>query len=141
MDKTAGGSALKGVLFVMTAVFLFAVADTMNKYLVERYPIGFVQAGRYLVNVALLLLIMAPRHGADLWRTQRTAWVVARGIVLALATLTMSMALQLMPVGETVAIIYLAPILVMLLSGPLLHEKVHPAAWLARFWLLAGSFW
>lgn len=138
MDKTAGGSALKGVLFVMTAVFLFAVADTMNKYLVERHPIGFVQAGRYLVNVLLLLLIMAPRHGANLWRTQRTVWVMARGIVLALATLTMSMALQLMPVGETVAIIYLAPILVMLLSGPLLHEKVHPAAWFGALLAFGG---
>ncbi|WP_198431688.1 DMT family transporter [Pseudorhodobacter sp. MZDSW-24AT] len=138
MDKTTGGSALKGVLFVMLAVFLFAVADAMNKYLVERYPIGFVQAGRYLVNVALLVVLMAPRHGAALWRTQRTVWVVGRGIILALATLTMSLALQVMPVGETVAIIYLAPILVMLLSGPLLHEKVHPAAWFGALLAFGG---
>ncbi|NEX47676.1 DMT family transporter [Pseudotabrizicola algicola] len=138
MDKTAGGSALKGVLFVTTAVFLFAVADAMNKYLVERHPISLVQAGRYLVNVLLLLVIMLPRHGTGLWRTQRTGWVVMRGIILALATLTMSLALQRMPVGETVAIIYLAPIMVMLLSGPLLHEKVHPAAWFGALLAFGG---
>ena len=37
------------------------------------------------------------------------------------------------PVGETVAIIYLAPFAVLVLSGPLLGEKVRPAGWLAAF--------
>lgn len=138
MDKTAGGSPLKGVAFVMSAVFLFAVADTMNKYLVERYPVAFVQAGRYLVNTALLMGMMMPRHGITLWKTQRTGWVMMRGIVLAVASLTMGLALQRMPVGETVAIIYLAPIMVMLLSGPLLHEKVHPAAWFGAVLAFGG---
>ena len=138
MDKTAGGSALKGVLFVMAAVFLFATADVLNKYLVERYPVSFVQAGRYIVNVALLALVMLPRHGRSLWRTERTGWVVLRGFVLAMASLTMGLALQRMPVGETVAIIYLAPILVMLLSGPILKEKVHPAAWFGAVLAFGG---
>ncbi|WP_210402049.1 DMT family transporter [Pseudotabrizicola formosa] len=138
MDKTAGGSALKGVLFVMSAVFLFAAGDTLTKYLVERYPIAFVQTGRYLVNVVLLMLFMMPRHGFGLWQAQRRSWVVTRGIILALASLTMGLALQRMPVGETVAIIYLAPILVMLLSGPLLQEKVHPAAWFGAVLAFGG---
>lgn len=138
MDKTAGGSALKGVLFVMAAVFLFAAGDTINKYLVERYPVSFVQAGRYVINLILLIVIMMPRHGVSLWKTQRTGWVMARGLVLAIASLTMSLALQRMPVGEAVAIIYLAPILVMLLSGPLLREKVHPAAWFGAVLAFGG---
>lgn len=138
MDKTAGGSALKGVMFVMAAVFLFASADTLNKYLVELYPVSFVLAGRYIVNVVLLAIIMLPRHGRNLWRTERTGWVLLRGVVLALASLTMGLALQRMPVGETVAIIYLAPILVMLLSGPILHEKVHPAAWFGAVLAFGG---
>ena len=138
MDKTAGGSALKGVLFVMAAVFLFATGDTLNKHLVERYPVSFVQAGRYLVNLALLVVIMMPRHGVSLWHTQRRGWVVMRGVVLALASLFMGLALQRMPVGEAVAVIYLAPMLVMLLSGPLLREKVHPAAWFGAVLAFGG---
>lgn len=138
MDKTAEGSALKGVLFVMAAVFLFASSDTLNKHLVERYPVSLVQAGRYLVNMLLLMAIMLPRHGITLWRTDRTGSVMLRGLVLAVASLTMSLALQRMPVGETVAIIYLAPILVMLLSGPLLGEKVHPAAWFGAVLAFGG---
>lgn len=138
MDKTTGGSALKGVVFVMAAVFLFAAGDTLNKYLVERHPVAFVQAGRYLVNLGLLMVLMMPRHGVTLWKTERTGWVVLRGVVLAVASLTMALALQRMPVGETVAIIYLAPILVMLLSGPLLKERVHPAAWFGAVLAFGG---
>ena len=52
-----------------------------------------------------------------------------RGLCLALASLTMGFALRLMPVGETVAIVYLSPIAVMLLAIPLLGERVGPAGW------------
>lgn len=138
IDKTADGSALRGVLFVTAAVFLFAAADVLNKVLVTSHSVAFVLAGRYLVNLGLLVAIMAPRHGAALWQTNRTQWVVMRGVVLAAASLTMGYALQLMPVGETVAIIYLAPFLVMLLSGPLLHERVHPAAWFGAVLAFSG---
>ena len=41
----------------------------------------------------------------------------------------MGWALQLMPVGETVAIIYLSPFAVMLLASPLLGEKVSTVGW------------
>ena len=49
------------------------------------------------------------RDIARLWRTERRGLVLVRGLCLALASLTMGFALRLMPVGETVAIIYLSP--------------------------------
>ena len=52
-----------------------------------------------------------------------------RGLCLALASLTMGLALRLMPVGETVAIVYLSPFAVMLLAIPLLGERVGAAGW------------
>ena len=55
--------------------------------------------------------------------------VFLRGLCLALASLTMGLALRLMPVGETVAIVYLSPFAVMLLAIPLLGERVGPLGW------------
>jgi drug/metabolite transporter (DMT)-like permease len=138
MDKTDGGSALKGVLFVLAAVFLFAAGDAMSKHLVGVYAVPFVLAVRYILNALLLLAVMGPRHGSGLWQTNRTSWVVMRGVVLAVASMTMGLALQRMPIGETVAIIYLAPMVVMLLSGPLLGEKVHPVAWFGAVLAFGG---
>ena len=113
---------MRGVALVSLAVLAFALADVVMKHLSVLYPVPVIIAVRYLFNLALLTLILWPRIGSALWQTQRTGLVVLRGLSLACGSLTMGLALQLMPVGETVAIIYLAPFLVMILAVPLLGE-------------------
>jgi drug/metabolite transporter (DMT)-like permease len=129
------GRPLKGVVLVVLATLAFALGDTATKYLAERHPVPVVLAVRYLVNLGLMALVLYPRVGPALWRVQRGLAVFLRGLCLALASLTMGFALRLMPVGETVAIIYLAPFAVMMLSAPLLGERVPPAGWI---WAAAG---
>jgi drug/metabolite transporter (DMT)-like permease len=124
------GRPLVGVALVLAAVLAFAVSDVLTKHLAERHPVPVVMAMRYGVSLLLLLGLVWPRIGSTLWRTRRTGPVVLRGLVLAVASLTMGYALRLMPVGETVAIIYLAPFAVLLLSASVLGERVGPAAWL-----------
>ena len=129
---------LKGVLLVMGAALLFALADVTTKHLAQRFNVPLVVALRYGVNLALLLVFLWPRHGRALFVTERTGLVILRGGFLALASLTMGIALTLMPVAETVAIIYIAPILVMLLSVVLLKEKVGRAGWIGAAAGFAG---
>ena len=118
-----------GILFVVLATLAFALADVATKHLAMLYPVPVVIAVRYLVNLGLLALFLWPRHRAGLWQAQRTWLVLLRGLCLAATSLTMGWALQLMPVGETVAIIYLAPFAVMLLAVPLLGERVSTIGW------------
>ena len=122
-------SALKGVALVALAVLLFALGDTVGKHLAMLYAVPLIMAARYLVNLGLLVVFLYPRHGAALWQTRRPWLVMVRGLCLAAGSLSMGLALTVMPVGETVAIIYLAPFAVMLLAGRLLGEEVRPMAW------------
>lgn len=135
---TPQGNPLRGVALVVAATFLFAAADTLGKHLALLYALTMILAVRYSVNLALVALAMGPRHGAALWRTRRTALVILRGLCLALASISMLMALRLMPVAETVAIIYVTPILVMLVSGTVLGERVSPLGWLGAGLGFAG---
>ncbi|MDP3648082.1 MAG: DMT family transporter [Paracoccaceae bacterium] len=128
--------ALKGVALVVAATFLFGLSDTVSKHLAMLYAVPLLLAVRYGVNLLLLMAVMMPRHGTRLWRTSRLALVLLRGACLAAASLSMVLALRVMPVGETVAIIYIAPFLVMLAAGPILGEKVSLIGWLAA----ASSF-
>ena len=132
------GNPLKGVALVVVATFLFASADTLGKYLVMLYAATMVLAARYVVNLALVTLTMWPRHRSALWRTRRTALVLIRGLCLALASITMLLALRVMPVAETVAIIYITPVLVMLASGPVLGERVSRLGWVCAALGFAG---
>lgn len=124
-----GGNVLKGIGLVAGAVFLFALGDVLTKHLAMAYSVALVVAVRNLVNVALLAVVLGPREGVGLWRTRRTGLVILRGLALAAASLTMGLALRVMPVGETVAIVYLSPFAVMLLAGPILGERVAVWAW------------
>jgi drug/metabolite transporter (DMT)-like permease len=132
------GNPLKGIALVIAATFLFALADTLGKHLAMLYAVTMVLAVRYLVNLTLVAAVMGPRHGARLWQTQRTGLVILRGLCLAVASISMLMALKVMPVAETVAMIYITPVLVMLVSGPLLGEKVSALGWLGAVLGFAG---
>ena len=121
---------MHGILLVVLATLAFAIGDTMTKQQAMRHPVAVVITVRYLVNLALLSLFLGPRLGAGLWRVGHRWLVPLRGLCLAFASLTMGLALQVMPLGETVAISYLAPFAVMLLAIPLLGERVGPASWI-----------
>jgi drug/metabolite transporter (DMT)-like permease len=129
---------LLGVALAALATASFAVSDVLTKHLAEQHPVPVVMALRYGISLVLLTAVLAPRMGATLWRVTRPGPVVARALTLACASLTMGHALRLMPVGETVAIMYLAPFLVLLLSAPVLGERVGRADWLGAAVGFAG---
>lgn len=131
-------SPLRGVALVVAATFLFALADTLGKHLALLYAAPLILAARYSVNLALVVAVMAPRHGTTLWRTRRTGLVALRGLCLALASITMLLALRVMPVAETVAIIYITPVLLMLAARPVLGERVSLSGWLGAVLGFAG---
>ena len=120
---------MHGILLVVAATLAFALSDVVTKQQTMRHPVAVVVAVRYFVNLGLLTVLLGPRLGADLWRANRKGLVFLRGLCLALASLTMGLALRVMPVGETVAIIYLAPFAVMVLAIPLLGERVSRVGW------------
>jgi drug/metabolite transporter (DMT)-like permease len=131
-------NAMKGVALVSLAVLLFAISDAIGKHLTTLYAIPFILAVRYAINLALLTATLAPIHRAALWQTRRTALVYLRGLSLVAGSISMLMALRVMPVGETVAIVYLAPFLVMAIAGRFMGETVTPMGWLAAACGFAG---
>ena len=118
------GRPLLGIVLVALTTLFFALTDVFSKQLTMAYPVPVVMAVRYLSSLILLLVIFGPRMGKSLWGTNRTKLVIVRAGVLTLASLTMGHALRLMPVGETIAILYLSPFAVMALAVPILGEKV-----------------
>jgi drug/metabolite transporter (DMT)-like permease len=122
----------------MAGLVLFACMDTTIKYLTASYPVPLIAAVRYAVNLVLMTALLAPFHGREIARTKRTGLVIVRACVLALGTLAASFALQRMPVAETISIIFVAPIVVILASGPLLGERVSRSGYLAAATGFAG---
>lgn len=129
-DSTPSRRLLLGVFFAVTAVGCLALGDTITKDLAERYPVELIGVVRYAVGFLVLVAVAAPRMGRNLTRITRPRLVLVRSLVLALMTLGAGYALRLLPVGETIAILYLSPFVIMALAVPLLGERVTTAGWL-----------
>lgn len=122
---------LRGVALFLLCLFLFACLDTTTKVLAAHYQAPVIVAARYVVNLLLMVAILAPRHGREMVTIRRKRWVVVRALALSVASITMALAVQRMPVAETSAILFFAPVLVILAAGPLLGERVGAASYIA----------
>jgi drug/metabolite transporter (DMT)-like permease len=129
---------LKGILLVLSAAVIFAVMDTVGKYLMTRFNVPFVAAIRYALNMVLLAAFVMPRHGTKLWQSNQTHLVALRGASLACATFFAGLTLQRLPVGEAVSLFYLQGFGVMLAAGYFLKEKISWVGWAAAIAGFAG---
>lgn len=122
---------LLGIGLIMVASLMFACNDATNKYLIATYDVPLVAAIRYIGHALLMLAVLGPSRGRELVTVRRRGLVAVRSICLVIGSLFASLALQLMPVAETTSIIYLSPILVVLLTRPVLGERIGLFGWLA----------
>lgn len=127
-----------GVLLAASALLLFAFMDACTKYLTALYPVPIVVAMRYLIHLGLMILLLAPFHSKTLLKINRKKLVWLRGLCLVLVSLFMGLALQRMPLAETTAICFSAPLIVAVLAAPVLQEKIGAIGWLAVLMGFAG---
>lgn len=131
MAGTAGTDRpLIGIVAIVAAVATLTLMDTIGKHLQRSLPLIEVVWGRYAFNL-LALLALLPIVRVRPWRTQRLDLQLWRAGLMLVATFTMFLSLRLLPLAETYAIAFLAPLLVALLAGPVLGERVGLARWLA----------
>jgi len=128
MSALPGGASadrrvLHGIALMVGAGCSFAVLDTIAKTLASSYPSPMVAWARYLFHVLVMLVVLAPRMGWRLVRTQRLGMQVARGLCLGASSLCFFGALRHMPLAEATAIISIGPILVALAAVRWLGEK------------------
>jgi len=123
---------------VMTAVVFFSVIDSLVKYLTRYYPIALIVWARFTFHLLFVIVALGPRYGLALVRTKRLGMQVTRGLLLACCSLLFVTSLKFMPLAETTAILYLAPLLVTLFSVVFLKERVEPARWIAVLFGFVG---
>lgn len=122
---------LRGIALLLASLFFFAALDANAKYLAQRYPVLFLVWARYLVHCVVMLVILGPRHGWRLVATRNLGKQVLRGTMLVGCTAAGISALARMPLAETTAIAFTAPLIVALLAGPWLGEKLTSGRWAA----------
>ncbi len=127
----SGRNRLIGIGVLSAAVLFFSVLDAGAKWLVQTLPLFQVVFLRFLGHTLFTAAVMAPRLGRDLVRTRRPGLQFVRAMMLPLMTAMNFWALQYLQLAETGAIMFLAPIIVALLGGRLLGERLDAGRWFA----------
>jgi drug/metabolite transporter (DMT)-like permease len=128
--------ALRGIGLMVLALSTFTCLDTTSKYLAQHYPVPAIVWARYAVNMLLMVAVLAPRMRMRLVRTSNLRLQIIRGVVLTASSLVFLSALRLMPLAEAASIAFMTPIIIAVLAGPVLGERVGARTWVA----LAGGF-
>jgi drug/metabolite transporter (DMT)-like permease len=120
---------LSAVLLIVLASACFTSVDVTVKHLSQRYPVPLLVWARWGVQTLLMLAILAPRLRWNLVRTRRLPLHILRGLVLVGSGTCFFSALKYLPLAEATALNYMSPILVTLMAGWLLGERLTRPRW------------
>lgn len=119
----------RGVAAMLLAVGLLAIMDAGLKTLAATYPPLQVAALRGMVALPLVAAYVAWRGaGASLLRVRWPLHLVRGALGIAMLGL-FAYGLKRMPLTEAYTLIFVAPLIITALSGPVLAEKVGPLRW------------
>jgi drug/metabolite transporter (DMT)-like permease len=129
---------LRGTVLFLSSLLIFAVSDATAKYMSAFFAISLLAWARYTTQLVVMLAVSGPRMGRELVRTRRPALMIVRAAMQVASTVFILLAFQRMPLAETTAIAFIAPLLVALLAGALLGEKLRLHNWVATVAGFAG---
>jgi drug/metabolite transporter (DMT)-like permease len=122
---------LRGIALILASLFLFALLDATSKHLSQTYSVPLLVWARYTFHFLMMLLFLAPSMRWKLVATQRPVLQAVRGGLLVAVTGFAMAAFRIMPLAETTALLFITPLFVALMAGPLLGERVGRRRWLA----------
>jgi drug/metabolite transporter (DMT)-like permease len=119
-------------------VFVFTIQDAIIKQISGSYPVTEVVAIRSVVALPILAGIVHADTGLRAVLSPRFGWLVFRALTLFLSYTTYYLAFPLLPLAEAVALFFTAPLLITVLAGLFLKERIGWRSWLAITTGLAG---
>jgi len=118
-----------GILWMIGATVLLAVAAAIAKWQAEFYPIGEVMFIRSISGLVVCAALVLPASGLAVFTTKRPGAHIARGLSQSISQTLTVIAVSLMPLAGAVAISFSAPLWAALLSILWLKEHAGPARW------------
>lgn len=118
-----------GILLAVIGFAILSVGDAVIKTMAGIWPVLAVAALRFSIGAIGLAALLLVKEGPRAFIPRHPWMQLGRGVCLAASSVSFFAAIFIMPLAETMAIVFLAPILTAMLSGPLLKEQVRPAVW------------
>ena len=122
-----------GVFLMVITTIVFASQDGLSKYLATEYNVYMVVMIRYWFFAAFVMTISSRKPGGvkQVAKTKTPLLQIFRSLILVAEMCVTILAFTLLGLAETHAIFASYPLLIAMLSGPILGEHVGWRRWLA----------
>jgi drug/metabolite transporter (DMT)-like permease len=120
---------LKAIALAVSATVLFGTSDTISKYLSASLPIvEFIWIRYVLFLVMAMILVRVPRRSV---RPRNPGLQITRGLCVVGSSILFVSGVRQLTMAQATTISFLSPLLITILSIPLLGEVVGPRRWAA----------
>ncbi|MEZ5715310.1 MAG: DMT family transporter [Paracoccaceae bacterium] len=115
-----------GIAFIVVAMVAISINDMLVKQLSGGYPLHEIVLIRSAIGLCFSLILVQLEGGWSILRTATPGLHALRGFVIVVSNLTYFTALAVIPLADATALFFVAPLMITLLSIPILGEKVGP---------------
>ena len=123
---------LIGIGFMLAAMASLPMIDVFAKYLGQMgVPVLQIVWARMTFGTAVTLPFAVQAAGSAALRPERPVYHLFRASFLILATYTFFLSLKYLPIADALAIFFVQPLIVVVLSALVLGERVGPRRWAA----------
>ena len=136
---TARPNAPVAIFCAIGASLSFSCNDVGVKFLSGGYALHEIVLFRSIIGLLFTLAVFVPMAGGfSVLKTRRPLLHLGRGLAVVSTNLIFFAGLATLPLGDAVAVFFVAPLLITGLSVIVLGEKVGPQRWIAVMVGLAG---
>lgn len=121
---------LRGIALSVGATLVFGIADTIAKYLAQTLPVVEIQWIRYVMFLGFAIA-MAGRSPIAVLRPRNPKLQILRGLCVIGSSVLFVYGIRQMTMSQATTISFLSPLLITILSIPLLGEIVGIRRWAA----------
>ena len=121
----------KGILFIMLAMLVFSVQDSIMKYIFTFVSLYEVYLIRTLVSLTIILLFLKLTKKPIIFKTQYALLTFCRVILFFFGFSFFYISLTVLPLGTATALFFVTPFLITIFAKFFLKEKIGPRRWLA----------
>jgi drug/metabolite transporter (DMT)-like permease len=111
-------------MFMLGATALFAISNALGKWQVAHYSFAEVLFFRAVMSLVVCCLMILPRTGLIVFRTERLRDHFGRSITQTVAQSLLMLAIALMPLAGAIAINFSSPLFATLFAAYWLKEKI-----------------
>ncbi|WP_431299512.1 DMT family transporter [Tabrizicola sp. BL-A-41-H6] len=132
MPRSSPARPLVGIALILTAMAILPTIDVLAKFLGQAgMPILMIVWARALFGALLTLPFALRADGVHAFRPARPLHHIVRAALLFTATFSFFTALKHLPIADALAIFFVNPLVIVVLSALILGEKVGPRRWTA----------